>query len=295
LLVVTRVFETAALTLLALIAFASNSVLTRLALGAHMIDAVSFTSVRLAAGAAVLVALVRVRSGTWTPLRGRGWRRKRELTGPLALFAYAAPFTLAYVRIGAASGALILFGAVQLTMIGWGIARGERPAPRAWLGLALAVGGLAWLMLPSVSRPDVVGTALMVVAGMAWGAYSIAGRGAGDLIGANARSFLLATPLALALSLVAEVAATRKVSAPGVALAVVSGAVTSGLGYAIWYRAQRGLTVMQAAIVQLAVPIIAAAAAVTFLHERPTVRLAQAGALVLGGLALALSAPRRRA
>jgi drug/metabolite transporter (DMT)-like permease len=292
---VTRFFETAALTLLALIAFASNSILTRMALGGRLIDAFSFTSVRLAAGAAMLVVLVRLRSGSWAPLRGSGQGGGRGWTGPLALFGYAAPFTLAYVRIGAASGALILFGAVQLTMIGWGIAHGERPAARAWLGLVLAIGGLAWLMLPSVSRPDVLGTALMVVAGMAWGAYSIAGRGTGDLIAANARSFLLATPLALALSLVAEVAATRESSAPGVVLAVASGAVTSGLGYAIWYRAQRGLTVMQAAIVQLAVPIIAAVGAVAFLHERPTVRLVQAGALVLGGLTLALSAPRRRA
>jgi len=289
---VTQSLETAALTLLALIAFASNSILTRMALGGHLIDAFSFTTVRLAAGAAMLVVLVGLRTRAFVPLRGRG---KRGLTGPLALFAYAAPFTLAYVRIGAASGALILFGSVQLTMIGWGIAHGERPSPRMWIGLVLAIAGLAWLMLPSVSRPDMLGTILMVVAGMAWGAYSIAGRGAGDLIAANARSFLLATPLALALSLVAEAAATRKASASGVTLAVVSGAVTSGLGYAIWYRALRGLTVLQAAIVQLAVPIIAAAGAVTFLHERPTARLAQAGALVLGGLALALTAPRRRA
>src|SRR5688572_23991041 len=167
-----------------------------MALGARLIDAFSFTSVRLAAGAATLLVLVRLRSGSWAPLRAYGGRR---WTGPLALFAYAAPFTLAYVRISAASGALILFGAVQLTMIGWGMAHGERPAPRAWLGLVLAIGGLAWLMLPSVSRPNALGAALMVVAGMAWGAYSIAGRDAGDLIAANARSFLLATPFALAL------------------------------------------------------------------------------------------------
>ena len=152
-------------TLLALIAFASNSILTRMALGGRLIDPFNFTTVRLAAGAAMLVVLVGLRARTLAPLRGRG---KRELTGPLALFAYAAPFSLAYVRIGAASGALILFGAVQLTMIGWGIAHGERPSPRAWTGLLLAIGGLAWLMLPSVSRPDALGTALMVVACVAW-------------------------------------------------------------------------------------------------------------------------------
>jgi drug/metabolite transporter (DMT)-like permease len=291
---VTVIFETAALTLLALIAFASNSILTRMALGGRLIDPFNFTTVRLAAGAAMLVVLVGLRARTLAPLRGQ---RGRGLKGPLALFAYVAPFSLAYVRIDAASGALILFGAVQLTMIGWGIARGERPTPRTWTGLLLAIGGLTWLMLPSVSRPDAPGTALMVSAGVAWGAYSIAGRGANDLLAANARSFLLATPLALALGLVATVAATRGASAtaPGVALAAVSGAVTSGLGYAIWYRALRGLTVTQSAIVQLAVPIIAAGGAVVFLHEQPTARLAQAGALVLGGMALALSAPRRRA
>jgi drug/metabolite transporter (DMT)-like permease len=180
-------------------------------------------------------------------------------------------------------------------MIGWGIAHGERPPARTWTGLIVAVVGLGWLLLPSANRPDAIGAALMVVAGVAWAAYSIAGRGAGDLLAANARSFLLATPIALALSLLAAAAGSAPRASPrGVALAVVSGAVTSGLGYAIWYRALRGLTVTKAAIVQIAVPVIAALGAVALLRERPSGRLAQASALVLGGLALALWAPRRR-
>jgi drug/metabolite transporter (DMT)-like permease len=267
-----------------------------MALGARLIDPASFTTVRLAAGVVMLIGLVRLRTGTWTPAPAP--TRARGLLGPLALFAYAAPFSLAYVRIGAAAGALILFGAVQLTMIGWGIAHGERPRPRAWAGLLLAIAGLAWLMLPSVSRPDALGVTLMVIAGVAWGAYSIAGRGAGDLVAANARSFLLATPIAVALSFAAAMAAAPVATTSGLALAAVSGAITSGLGYAIWYRALRGLTVAQAAIVQLAVPVIAAAGAIIFLHEQATARLAQSGALILGGLALALTpfplSPRQR-
>ena len=144
--------RTAALTALALLAFAANSILTRLALGRHLIDAATFTEVRLGAGAAVLGGLTLVRSKGWAPLRGRGWR------GPLALFAYAAPFSLAYGRIGAAVGALILFGSVQLTMIGWGLAHGERPTPRTWMGLGLGATGLGWLMLPAASRPDALGS-----------------------------------------------------------------------------------------------------------------------------------------
>src|SRR5215471_4049581 len=135
--------ETAALTVLALFAFAANSILTRMALGRHLIDAATFTAVRLASGAIMLAALTRLRSGSWAPLRGR------SLAGPLVLFVYAAPFSFAYLRIGAAVGALLLFGAVQLTMIGWGLVAGERPTPRTWVGLALGASGLGWLMIPS--------------------------------------------------------------------------------------------------------------------------------------------------
>jgi drug/metabolite transporter (DMT)-like permease len=283
---VRRFGETAPLALLALLAFAANSILTRLALRTGAMDAASFTTVRLAAGAVALAALVRGQARSWAPLRFRGKSLAARAVGPLALFAYAAPFSFAYVRIGAAAGALLLFGAVQLTMIGWGIAAGERPRPRTWFALAIAAGGLAWLTLPSVGRPDPAGSALMIVAGCAWGVYSLAGRRAENALAANARSFVWAVPLALALDLAVHAAV---VSARGLLLAIASGAITSGLGYAIWYRALRGLTATQAAILQLAVPVIAAFGAVGILHESLIPRLIVAGLAVIGGVGLVLS------
>src|SRR6266545_388753 len=213
-------------------------------LGAGRMDAASFTAVRIVAGAVVLAVLVRAKAGSWQALRGGG--RRLGVTGPLALVAYAAPFSFAYVRIGAAAGALILFGSVQLTMIGWGLARGERPGARTWLGLGLAAAGLGWLTVPAISRPDPVGSALMVVAGCAWGVYSLAGKRAPDALAANARSFLWASPLALAIAAATAATSALKVEARGVALALVSGGITSGVGYAIWYRALRGLTATEA-------------------------------------------------
>jgi len=282
---VPRPLETAVLTALALTAFAFNSILTRLALGRGHVDAATFAAVRLATGALALALLVRWHAGSWRPLRGGGW------AGPLALFAYAAPFSFAYLRIGAATGALVLFGTVQLTMIGWGVAHGERPGARTWLGLLLAAGGLAALALPAAIRPDPLGTALMVVAGVAWGSYSLQGKGAPDPLAANARGFLFSVPPALLLAAVTFPVA--KVDGTGLLLATVSGAVTSGLGYAIWYRALRGLTAIRAAILQLAVPVIAAVAAVLLLGEMVTVWLVGSGVAVIGGVALALSARRR--
>jgi drug/metabolite transporter (DMT)-like permease len=277
--------ETIALTLLALIAFASNSILTRMALAAGLIDAASFTLVRLASGALVLALLVGVGRGHWGALRPGRW------AGPVALFVYAAPFSFAYLRIGAATGALVLFGVVQLTMIGWGIAKGERPRMQTWVGFAIAFGGLVALMLPSVTRPDPLGLALMTVAGVAWGVYSLLGKAAGEPIAANARSFVWSVPLALGL-----VAMARPLSARpwGLVLAVVSGAVTSGLGYAVWYRALRGLKATQAAIVQLSVPVIAALAAVALLGETLSVRLIVCGVAVLSGITLVLTQRVRR-
>ncbi|HEX3901232.1 MAG TPA: DMT family transporter [Polyangia bacterium] len=289
-----RAAETTALTLLALIAFAANSILNRMALAGHLIDAASFTTIRLASGAVVLAAVVRARAGGWAPLRGS------SAVGPLALFAYAAPFSFAYLRVGASVGALVLFGSVQMTMIGWALARGERPTPRVWAGLALAAGGLGWLVLPAATRPDPLGTLLMITAGVAWGVYSLAGKRATDPLAANARSFLWATPLAIALAVALAGArgvgatAAVAVSARGTGLAVASGAVTSALGYAIWYRALRGLTATQAAIVQLAVPVIAGLGAVALLGEYPSKRLVVSGLAVLGGLALVLSRRPRR-
>jgi drug/metabolite transporter (DMT)-like permease len=278
---------TIALTLLALVAFASNSLLTRLALGSRQLDAASFTALRLASGAVMLAALVVARSRSWNVLRGAG------VAGPLALFAYAAPFSFAYLRIGAAVGALVLFGVVQLTMIGYGIARGERPTPVMWVGLALAAGGLLVLTLPAVARPDPLGTALMALAGVAWAVYTLVGRGTTDPLAANARSFVWSTPLAILLVAVARtpVQATSR----GVFLALISGAVTSGLGYAIWYRALPRLTVTQAAVAQLSVPVIAALGAALTLGETLSTRLVLSGVAVLSGVGLVLTARSRRA
>jgi drug/metabolite transporter (DMT)-like permease len=278
---------TVALTLLALVAFASNSLLTRLALGSHQIDAATFTALRLASGGLTLAALVLAQSRSWTALRGAG------IAGPVALFAYAAPFSFAYLRIGAAAGALVLFGVVQLAMIGYGIARGERPTPMTWFGLMLAAGGLLALTLPAVARPDPLGVALMAVSGVAWAVYTLLGRGATDPLAANARSFVWSTPLAMLLVAVARgpVQATGR----GVVLALVSGAVTSGIGYAIWYRALPRLTVTQAAVAQLSVPVIAAVGAVLTLGETLSARLVASGIAVLAGVAIVLTARTRRA
>ena len=275
-----RSATTALLALLALLAFAANSLLTRQALGAHEIDAGTFTVIRLAAGA-VTLALIAWSRGV---LRLQG-----SSVGPLSLFAYAAAFSFAYLRIGAAVGALVLFGMVQLTMVLGGIARGERPGWYARIGMLVALAGLAILTLPGAARPDLPGVALMLGAGAAWGVYSLAGRTAGDPVAANARSFFWASLLAIPLL---AIPASTMASPHGLVLAVVSGAITSGLGYVIWYRALPGLSVTQAAVAQLAVPLIAAAGAAFLLHESLTLRFVIASATVLGGIALVLFAPR---
>ena len=277
--------ETAIATAAALVAFAANSILTRLALGGGGggMDAATFTTIRIVAGAVVLAALVRVQAGDWAAIRGGA----RDLVGPLALFAYAALFSFAYVRIGAATGALLLFGAVQLTMIVWGILSGERPKARVWLGLAVAATGLAWLVLPAVARPDPLGSGFMILAGVAWGVYSLAGRRAKQALASNARSFVWAVPLALLLNL--SMMGSARVGLRGALLAMTSGGLTSGIGYAIWYRALRGLSATRAAILQLGVPIIAAFGAVAILHETLTARLAVAALAVIGGVSLVIS------
>ncbi|HET9799499.1 MAG TPA: DMT family transporter [Gemmatimonadaceae bacterium] len=281
---------TIALTLLALVAFASNSLLTRLALGTHQLDAATFTAIRLAAGAVTLAILTGAGARSLEPLRGAG------IAGPLALFAYAAPFSFAYGRIGAAVGALVLFGVVQLTMIGYALARGEHPTPAIWLGLVLAAGGLAALAAPSVTRPDPLGVLLMAVAGVAWAVYTLVGRTRSDPLAANARSFLWSAPLAIVIAIAVhlESGSHEATTVRGLVLALLSGAVTSGIGYAIWYRALPRITVTQAAVAQLGVPVIAALGAVALLGETLGLRLVVSGAAVLAGVGLVLSARARR-
>jgi drug/metabolite transporter (DMT)-like permease len=276
------------LTLITLLAFAANSILCRMALAPGLIDPVSFTSLRLLSGAALLVPLVglrpRARPSQAAASRGN-W------PSALALFAYAICFSLAYVRVDAGMGALILFGAVQTTMVGWGLRSGEQPHMSEWLGLLMAIGGLIYLLSPGRSAPDVFGALLMAVSGVAWGVYSLRGRGAASPVEATAGNFLRAAPFALVASLLAITA--LRVEAKGALLAIVSGTMTSAIGYVIWYRALRGLTATRAALVQLLVPVIAAFAGILFLAETLSLRLALASALILGGVAMAIGGKPR--
>jgi drug/metabolite transporter (DMT)-like permease len=278
----------ALITLITLVAFAANSILCRMALAPGLIDPISFTSLRLLSGAALLVPLagLRFRAGPSQAAASPG-----NWPSALALFAYAICFSLAYVRVDAGIGALILFGAVQTTMVGWGLRSGEQPHRREWLGLVLAIGGLIYLLSPGRTAPDVPGALLMAVAGLAWGIYSLRGRGAASPVRATAGNFLRTTPFAIVASLLA-ISALR-VEAKGALLAVVSGTMTSAIGYVIWYRALRGLTATRAALVQLLVPVLAAFAGVLFLAESLSLRLALASALILGGVALAIGGRRR--
>jgi drug/metabolite transporter (DMT)-like permease len=274
--------RTLALTALALLAFAGNSLLCRAALRHTPIDPATFTSVRLLSGAAALWLVVRLRAGVRRP--GGSW------TSALALFAYAIAFSFAYVDLAAGTGALILFGAVQATMILAGLARGEHLNARQGAGLAVAVLGLLALLLPGLSAPPLAGALLMIAAGVAWGVYSLRGRGAGDALAATAGNFLRATPLALIVSLALLSAA--RADATGIGYAVASGALTSGVGYAVWYAALRGLTATSAATVQLSVPVIAAIGGVLLLGEPITLRLLGASIAVLGGIALVVANAR---
>ncbi len=261
----------------ALVAFAANSLLCRAALGGGRADAASFTGLRLASGAAVLILLSRGAGGA----RGGSW------PSAVALFVYAAAFSFAYFFLSAGVGALLLFGAVQVTMIGAGIAAGERPAPSVWAGLVLALGGLVHLSLRGARIPSPGGTALMLAAGAAWGVYSLRGRRAGPPLPAIADNFRRAAPLAALVWVVAALAGAIHLTPAGTALAVSSGAITSGLGYVAWYGALPHLTAARAAVLQLSVPVLAAAGGVLLLGEVLTARLVVAGAAILAGIALA--------
>jgi drug/metabolite transporter (DMT)-like permease len=268
----------AGLTSVAMLAFAANSLLCRLALQHDRIDPASFGAVRLVAGALVLACVVRM--GRRPQGEDGGWR------SAALLFAYVALFSFAYVSLAAGTGALILFGAVQLTMLGVGLLRGERFAPAGWLGLALAMAGLAVLLLPGAAAPSPGGAVLMAGAGVAWGGYSLRGRGAADPLAATAAGFLRAAPLGILLAL--AFTSRLHADARGVGLAVVSGALTSGLGYVVWYAALRRLTALRAAAVQLSVPLVAALGGVLLLGEAFTLRLGLAALAILGGIGLVL-------
>jgi drug/metabolite transporter (DMT)-like permease len=264
-----------------MLAFAANSLLCRAALAGGLCDATTFTTLRLAGGAAALALLARGRGGdSGEP---GGWLSAG------ALFAYALGFSLAYRHIPAGTGALLLIGAVQLTMLIGGILAGERPRLSEWAGLGLALSGIMVLTRPGLAQPDPLGAGLMLGAGVAWGLYSLRGRGAGDPLAVNAANFARTVPLALLGSGVGLALGAPHLTPVGASLALVSGAVTSGLGYAVWYAALRGLTATQGAIVQLSVPPLAALGGVLLLAEHPTVRLVVAGTMILGGIGLAIT------
>ena len=268
------------LTALAMVAFAGNSLLCRMALYDASIDPASFTTIRFLSGA-VALSLILLSTGKLGTLRqSGGW------VSAAVLVFYAITFSYAYVSLGAGTGALILFGCVQGTMIVVGLWRGDRPGPIEWLGWLIAFGGLAWLMLPGIEAPPLTGAALMAAAGVGWGLYSIRGQSESDPIASNATNFILSVPffVALVLATWSDVSMTPR----GVWLAVISGALTSGIGYIIWYAALDYLTAMNAALVQLSVPVIAAIGGVAFLAEPVTTRLTVSTALVLGGISIAL-------
>jgi drug/metabolite transporter (DMT)-like permease len=275
----------AVLTGLAMIAFAGNSVLCRIALKHTNIDAASFTSIRLVSGAMALWAITiffrseRVGKGNWV--------------SAFALFAYAAGFSFAYISLTAATGALLLFGAVQATMIGHGLWAGERLDKQQQVGLALALGGLVGLLLPGLSAPPLVGSALMVIAGIAWGVYSIRGKRAGDPTRVTSGNFLRASLFSLLLSLV--FISKSNLDIHGVWYAIASGAITSGLGYALWYSVVPTLKATSAASIQLSVPVIAALGGIVIVGESITTRFALASLTILGGIALVIfSQPQRK-
>lgn len=274
--------QIASATTLAMLAFASNSLLCRLALRSAHIDAVSFTSIRLISGAVMLAILVL--------LRRTDLRRQGSWTSAAALFIYAAAFSYAYVSLTASTGALLLFGAVQATMIGKGLWSGERFSAWQSAGLLLATAGLVGLVLPGLSAPSPLGASLMVLAGVAWGVYSLRGRGAGNAGAATAANFLRTVPMAVGLSLV--FGANTHADLWGVVYAVASGALASGLGYAIWYQALPHLRTTSAATVQLSVPVIAAIAAVAWLGEDITLRLVLSSWAIVGGIYTVLRAKR---
>lgn len=269
-----------ALTTLAMLAFAGNSLLCRIALRDTAIDAASFTAIRLVSGALVLWLLARTLRGSRV---GRG-----SWASAGALFAYAAGFSFAYLSLPAGTGALLLFGAVQATMIGRGLWTGERLRGPQPLGFVLALGGLVGLLLPGISAPPLTGALLMLGAGVAWGIYSLRGKGAGDPIRVTAGNFLRAAPMALVLVLAMQVFQGTAVDGAGVGYALASGALTSGIGYALWYGVLPALKATHAATLQLSVPVIAAFGGIVFLDEHVSWRLVLASAAILGGIALVI-------
>jgi len=273
------------LTTLAMVAFAANSILCRMALGADTIDAASFTSIRLISGAVMLAGILFYRD--------HGFKQERlNPISTLMLFTYALCFSFSYMELSAGTGALILFGAVQLTMILFGLAMGERHGRTAWIGIIAAFGGLAYLLMPSVSAPPPISALLMALAGIAWGIYTIRGKASVNPLSATGWNFVATIPLSVLAYLVFR--SDAHLTSKGVTLAIVSGTLASGIGYVIWYSALPKLSRTTAATVQLSVPVIAAFGGVLLLSEPVTLRLLIASLVVLGGIYLTINASARK-
>ena len=278
---------TVALTLLALIAFAANSLFCRLALAEPIIDPASYTAVRLITGAVALWIIAVLRPNGSFGKSGGSW------ISAAMLFLYAVTFSFAYISLSAGTGALILFAAVQITMIAVGLYMGERPGILEWLGLLIAIAGLIYLVSPGITAPSTAGSVVMATAGIAWGVYSLRGRGASNPVRVTTDNFLRTVPLAIAVVLLRLPELT--ITPRGFLWAALSGSVTSGVGYVLWYAALPRLTATRAATLQLAVPVLAAIGGVTVLSEAVSLRLVISAVVILGGVGLALSynKPRR--
>ena len=269
--------RTISFTVLALIAFAANSVLCRLALGDRTIDASSFTVIRLLSGAIVLFLIIKIKNKSEVSTKG-SW------SASLMLFLYAITFSFAYITLDTGTGALILFGSVQITMIFLSILSGNRLHVTEWLGVMVSFLGFVYLVLPGITTPSMFGFMLMTVAGIAWGIYTLKGKGSTNPVIDTAYNFLRTIPFVIILAVLAF--NKMSYSSTGILLAVLSGAIASGIGYAIWYSALRGLSTVQAAVVQLLVPVIAAFGGVIFVSEAITLRLTVSAMLILGGILL---------
>jgi drug/metabolite transporter (DMT)-like permease len=270
----------------ALLGFAANSLLCRLALRSGEIDAASFTAIRLASGALVLALLIAART--------RGLPRGGTWSSSAALAAYAVLFSFAYLELSAGTGALLLFGSVQLTMITGALLRGERPTPLQWLGWLVALAGLVVLTAPGIDPPPPLAAALMLGAGIAWGIYTLRGRGVTDPLAATAGNFARALPIAIVLAVIA-LSQHAQLSARGALLATASGGLASGVGYSLWYAAVPALGATRAAAIQLAVPVLTAIAGIALIDESLRIALAIGGSAIVLGLALALATQSRRA
>jgi len=272
-------------TTFALVAFAFNSILCRMALRGGEADAAGFTLVRITSGAITLIVI------SYLFIEDKSFRGRGNWLSASFLFAYAICFSFAYLGLSAGTGALILFGSVQLTMIVYGLAKGERPGWLEWIGLFAAVGGLVYLVLPGLAAPPLHSSALMAAAGAPWGAYTLRGRGSSSPLADTTGNFTIAVPMALVVALI--FLPNLHLSKEGYILAALSGAIASGIGYTVWYSALKYLTATRAAVLQLAVPVIAASLGIMLLSETATARLIVSAVLILGGILLAIVGRKR--